>query len=77
MIATACFVLWHYVSPIVDLATFPLASVGGIVATVAAGLAYGYAFHRRQNIIAPWLGHAISGLVFVVVGAMDFAGAMQ
>ena len=44
MIATACFVLWHYVSPIVDLATFPLASVGGIVATVAAGLAYGYAF---------------------------------
>ena len=77
VIANVCFVAWHYVSPIVDMATFPLASVGGVVATFVAGLAYGDAFHRSQNILAPWLGHAISGLVFVVVGAMDFVGAMQ
>ena len=77
VIANACFTAWHYVSPIVDMATFPLASVGGLIATFVAGLAYGYAFHRSQNVIAPWLGHAISGLVFVVVGAMDFVQVMQ
>jgi len=77
VIANVCFTLWHYVSPIVDMATFPLASVGGVIATFVAGLAYGYAFHRSRNVIAPWLGHAISGLAFVVVGAMDFVQAMR
>ncbi|MCJ7736334.1 MAG: CPBP family intramembrane metalloprotease [Anaerolineae bacterium] len=77
VLANVCFTVWHYVSPIVDLASFPLASVGGVIATFFAGLAYGYAFHRSRNVIAPWLGHAISGLAFVLVGAMDFVQAMQ
>jgi len=74
--ATACFVAWHYVSPIVDMATLPLASAAGLASTVIAGLAYGYAFHRSKNIVAPWLAHAISGIVFVIVGAMDFVQAL-
>jgi membrane protease YdiL (CAAX protease family) len=49
----------------------------GIASTFAAGLVYGYAFSRCKNIIAPWLGHALSGIAFVFVGAMDFVQALQ
>jgi len=77
VIANLCFTVWHYVSPIVDMAPFPLASVGGVLATFVAGLAYGYAFYRSRNIAAPWLGHAITGFVFIIVGAMDFVQALQ
>jgi len=69
--ANVCFTAWHYLSPIVDLASFPLTSWAGLLSTFFVGLLYGYSFQRSQNIIAPWLGHAISGVVFVVVGAMD------
>lgn len=72
IIANLCFTMWHYLSPLVDMATFPLASAGGIITTFIAGLAYGYAFQRSRNIIAPLLAHTISGVVFIVVGAMDF-----
>jgi len=72
VISTTCFTVWHYFSPIVDLATFPLVSTGGIISTFAAGLAFGYAFQLSKNIIAPWLGHLISGIVFIIIGAMDF-----
>ena len=76
VISTVCFTAWHYLSPIVDLSTFPLASTGGIISTFAAGLAFGYAFQMSKNIIAPWLGHLISGIVFIIIGAMDFVQVM-
>jgi membrane protease YdiL (CAAX protease family) len=77
VISTICFTVWHYLSPIVDLATFPLESMGGIISTFAAGLAFGYAFQMSKNIIAPWLGHLISGIVFIIIGAMDFVQVIQ
>jgi membrane protease YdiL (CAAX protease family) len=77
IIANACFTLWHYVSPIVDAAPFPLGTVIGVVSTFVAGLAYGYVFMRSRSVVSPWLGHAISGVVFVIVGAMDFVQAMR
>ena len=77
VISTACFTAWHYLSPIVDLSTFPLASMEGIISTFAAGLAFGYAFQMSKNIIAPWLGHLISGIVFIIIGAMDFVQVIQ
>ena len=77
VISTICFTAWHYLSPIIDLTTFPLASTGGIITTFAAGLAYGYAFQMSKNILAPWLGHLISGIVFIIVGAMDFVQIVQ
>jgi len=77
LISTTCFTVWHYLSPIVDLATFPLESTGGIISTFAAGLAFGYAFQLSKNIIAPWLGHLISGIVFIIIGAMDFVQVIQ
>ncbi len=77
VISTNCFTVWHYLSPIVDLAAFPLVSPGGIISTFAAGLAFGFAFQMSKNIIAPWLGHLISGIVFVIIGAMDFVQVIQ
>ena len=77
VISTTCFTVWHYLSPIVDLAIFPLESTGGIISTFAAGLAFGYAFQLSKNIIAPWLGHLIAGIVFIIIGAMDFVLVIQ
>ncbi len=77
IIASAGFTFWHYVSPIVDLSPYPLESAAGISSTFLAGLAYGYVFSRSNNILSPWLGHAISGIVFIVIGAMDFVIAFQ
>jgi len=77
IIANARFTLWHYVSPIADAALMPLETVIGMGATFAAGLAYGYGFMKGKSVVAPWIGHAISGIVFVAVGAMDFVQAMK
>ena len=77
IIANACFTLWHYVSPIADAAPMPLETVIGVGSTFIAGLAYGYGFMKSKSVIAPWVGHAISGIVFVMVGAMDFTQAIQ
>jgi len=76
-LANVAFTAWHYVSPIVDLATFPLETVLGFVSTFLAGLIYGYACMRSRSIIAPWLGHSISGMTFIVVGAMDFGFLLE
>lgn len=71
LISNLAFTAWHYLSPIVDLAEFPLRSWTGLISTFLAGLIYGYAFQRSQSIIAPWLGHAVSGIIFLIIGAMD------
>lgn len=71
ILANVCFTAWHYLSPIIDLAPFPLTSYIGLASTFFVGLLYGYSFQRSQNIIAPWLGHTISGIVFIIIGTMD------
>ena len=77
LLANVCFTAWHYLSPIVDLSPFPLTSLVGFLSTFFVGLLYGYSFQRSDNIIAPWLGHTISGIVFVVVGAMDLVQVIK
>ena len=71
ILANVCFTAWHYLSPIIDLAPFPLTSYLGLGSTFFVGLLYGYSFQRSKNIIAPWVGHTISGIVFIIIGAMD------
>jgi membrane protease YdiL (CAAX protease family) len=77
LLANVAFTAWHYLSPIVDIAPFPLATVPGFTSTFLAGLIYGYVFMRSGSIIAPWLGHAISGITFIVLGAMDLGSMLQ
>jgi len=71
LLATLLFTLWHYVAPFTGGA-FPLATPLGFIATFAAGLAYGYSFQRAGSMVTPWLAHASAGIVFVIIGAMDF-----
>jgi membrane protease YdiL (CAAX protease family) len=72
LLANTCFTLWHYTAPFVSTTTVPLRSPIGALATFGAGLVYAYVFQRTHNIIAPWLAHLLSGITFIVVGAMDF-----
>jgi hypothetical protein len=59
------------------LAPFPLTSVAGLLSTFFVGLLYGYSFQRSNNIIAPWLGHTISGIGFVIAGAIDLVHVIK
>jgi membrane protease YdiL (CAAX protease family) len=72
LLATACFTLWHYCAPFAGSTPVPLETPIGALATFGAGLVYAVVFQRTQNVIAPWLAHVISGITFIVVGAMDF-----
>ena len=73
-LATAAFTAWHYCWPLASQSSFPLYTLHGLVATFAAGLIYGYSFQRTGSIVAPWLAHALSGIMFVVMGAGSFVG---
>jgi membrane protease YdiL (CAAX protease family) len=69
---TAMFTLWHYFAPFVGKTAVPLDTPVGVLSTFGVGLVYGYAFQRTRNILTPWLAHAITGIVFIIVGAMNF-----
>jgi membrane protease YdiL (CAAX protease family) len=76
LVANACFTLWHYFAPFVGRSTVPLETPIGALSTFGAGLMYAYSFQRTRNIIAPWLAHVLTGITFIVVGAMDFTQPM-
>jgi len=76
VLSNILFTLWHYVSPIADMAPFPLNTFVGISSVFIAGLAYGYTFTRTRNVLAPWFAHVIQGIILIVGGAADFVTAM-
>lgn len=75
ILATLIFTLWHYVWPLASHTSIPLTNLTGLIATLGAGLIYGYSFQKTGNIVAPWLGHAISGIMFMLLGIGSFFGA--
>lgn len=75
LLANLGFTLWHYAAPFSG-SPVPLNSLLGFVSTFAAGLIYAYVFQRAKHIIAPWLAHLLTGIIFIVVGAMDFASLL-
>ena len=74
--ATGAFTAWHYCWPLASQSSFPLFTLQGLAATFAAGLVYGFSFQRTGNIVAPWLGHAFSGIIFVTIGVGSFFGQL-
>jgi membrane protease YdiL (CAAX protease family) len=72
LLANLCFTLWHYTAPFVSATPVPLKTPVGALATFGAGLIYACVFQRARNIIAPWFAHLLSGVTFIIVGAMDF-----
>jgi membrane protease YdiL (CAAX protease family) len=70
--ATVGFTAWHYFLPIFGpsaQSTFPVYTLPGLAGTFAAGLIYGYGFQCTRSIVTPWLAHALTGIMFAVIGS--------
>jgi len=74
--ANTCFTLWHYFAPFVGRTTVPLDTPIGAISTFAVGFVYTYSFYKTRNIITPWLAHTLTGIAFILTGAMDFTQPM-
>jgi len=70
--ATGLFTLWHYVLPLASGSSYPLATWGGLLGVLAAGLIYAISYQQARSVIAPWLAHALSGITFILLGAAGF-----
>ena len=68
------FTLWHFFPHLegTSTSTLPLGSTLGLASIFLAGLLFGYIFQRTENILAPWLAHAIGGIALVLIGEMSF-----
>lgn len=73
-VTSFCFALWHLFPPFetTPTSTIPVSSVSGFLSTMALGLLMGYVFQRTDNIVAPWLAHALAGISTVFFGMMSF-----
>lgn len=73
-ITAVLFTLWHFLPQFegTATATVPLSTPLGAVSIVLAGLLFGSIFRRTENILAPWLAHAIGGIALVLIGEMSF-----
>jgi len=74
VITSLAFTLWHFFPQLEGTATamLPLSSPFGILSTFVVGLLFGYIHQRTENIVAPWLAHAIGGIALVLIGGMSF-----
>jgi len=74
VITSLAFTLWHFFPQFEGTltATLPLSSPIGVVSVVLLGLLLGYIHQRTENIVAPWVAHAIGGLALVLIGRMTF-----
>ena len=74
VIASLAFALWHYFPPLEGTmtSTLPISTPIGVVSAAGLGLLMGYLYDRTQNMVAPWLGHALAGLALVLIGTMTF-----
>lgn len=66
------FTLWHFFPPLEGTltSTLPLTSLPGILSTFILGMIWGYTFQRTNNIIAPWIAHALAGISLILIGRM-------
>lgn len=73
-VTSICFTLWHFCPPLESTATatIPITSVGGVLSTFGLGMLFGYVFQRTDNIVAPWLAHAFSGVGLILAGTLSF-----
>ncbi|MDO9086413.1 MAG: CPBP family intramembrane metalloprotease [Anaerolineaceae bacterium] len=77
VVTTLAFTLWHYCWPLASDTAVPLYTIQGVVAILVSGLVYGFCFQRTGSIFAPWLAHAVSGVVFLCIGAGSFIDALR
>jgi len=73
-LTSACFTLWHFCPPFEGTPTsiLPITTFTGIISTFLLGVVFGYIFQRHNNILAPWIAHALAGIALVSMGLMSF-----
>lgn len=75
ILTSICFTIWHLFPPF-DLpnptSTLPITSISGILSTFGLGMIWGYVFQRTNNIVAPWISHALAGIALLLTGTMTF-----
>jgi membrane protease YdiL (CAAX protease family) len=73
-LTSACFTLWHFCPPFEGTSTsiIPITTFTGIISTFLLGVLFGYTFQRYNNILAPWIAHALAGVAAVALGLMSF-----
>lgn len=69
-----CFTLWHFLPPLEGTATstLPVTSAIGVLSCFGFGMLFGYIFQRTDNIVAPWIAHALAGIALVFIDMMTF-----
>jgi len=74
LLTSACFTLWHFFPPFVGTPTsiVPITSLIGTISAFLLGVIFGYVFQRSNNIVAPWIAHALAGVATVSMGLMSF-----
>ncbi len=74
VVTSICFTLWHFFPPFEGTATstLPITSLTGILTTFGLGMIWGYVLQRTENIVAPWVSHALAGIALVLTGTMSF-----
>jgi len=74
IITSLAFTLWHFFPQLegTPTSTLPISSPIGILSTFLAGLLFGYIYQRTENIITPWVAHALGGVALVLMGMMSF-----
>lgn len=74
LITALGFTLWHFFPQLEGTltTTLPLSSPIGVLSIFLAGLLFGYIYQRTENIVAPWVAHAIGGIGLVLIGRMVF-----
>jgi len=73
-LTSGCFTLWHFCPPFegTSTSTIPITTFTGIISTFLLGVLFGYIFQRYNNILAPWIAHALAGVAAVALGLMSF-----
>jgi membrane protease YdiL (CAAX protease family) len=73
-ITSFAFTLWNFFPQLegTSTTTLPVGSTLGLVSIFLAGLLFGYIYQRTENILVPWLAHAIGGIALVLIGEMSF-----
>jgi len=74
ILTSSFFTFWHLLPPFEGTSTSPIkiTTNEGILTTIGLGVMFGYIFQRTENIVAPWLAHALAGIIMILLGFITF-----
>ena len=74
ILTSLIFTFWHFLPPFegTSTSTIKITTIEGILTTIGLGVMFGYIFQRTENIVAPWLAHALAGIIMILLGLITF-----